>query len=145
MQDEILKEFIEESKTIVQDAKSILVRIQENLDLYPDLSKYSNAVDRIMGGSATVALGFSKDHPLHIVTDYTLTCKVLSVQLIQFANDKNLLKNCLMMLIETTEIVEKIIASLHLPNIDVRNLVPPNFIERVKELSIHFQQSKKSL
>lgn len=145
MQDEIFKEFIEESRTIVHDAKRILIRVHENLELYPDLSAYSNAVDRIMGGSATVALGLSKDHPLHIVTDFTLTCKVLSVQLIEIANDKNLLKNCLMMLIETTEILEKIIKSLHLPTSEVRDLVPPNFIERVKELSDHFHQSKKSL
>ncbi len=69
MQDEIINEFIEESKQIVQEAKNILVRVQENLDLYPDLSKYSNAIDRIMGGAANVALGFAKDHPLYIVTD----------------------------------------------------------------------------
>lgn len=142
MQDEILKEFEAESKTIVQDALLILNGILENLDQYRDLSIYSNAIDRIMGGAATVAIEYKPDHPLHLVKEYTLVCKVLSLQLAESDSNRELLKSCVALLVEATKIVEKLLRNLHLSGTEIFSVIPQNFIGNFNKISDQFKQTK---
>ena len=142
MRDEILEEFDAESKTIVQEALSILNTVLENLDQFRDLSKYSNAIDRIMGGAATVAIEYRADHPLHLVKEYTLVCKVLSLQLAESDSNRELLKSCVALLVEATKIVEKLLKSLHLSATEISSVIPQNFIFNLSKISDQFKKSK---
>lgn len=143
MEDEIFREFIAESTTIVEEAIAILTEVEENPQEFLKLTVYSNAIDRVMGGAATVAMSFEQDHSVNLVRDYAAACKSLSLQVQEVSGNAELFRTLVALLLDATEVLGRILGNLNLSTSDIKKVIPQNSIERVKVISDAFKKVKK--
>lgn len=138
---EILKEFVMESKTLIQGLVAKLEEIEGEPSLASALADYGNLVDRIMGGAKSLGLLAEKDHAIHIVSDYTAICKAVSYKGSQIKDNDEFFNVVHAFLLDATEILEVLIQKIESPVSEIKKTIPSNFIERLKWLSHQFDDS----
>ena len=143
MEDEIFRVFIADSTTILEAAIAILTEVEENPQEFLKLTVYSNAIDRVMGGAATVAMSFEQDHAVNLVRDYAAACKSLSLQVQEVSGNAELFRTLVALLLDATEVLGRILGNLNLSTSDIKKVIPQNSIERVKVISDAFKKVKK--
>lgn len=135
---EIIKEFVDESKTLVDDLVAILESIEGDFTKKSQLADYGNGVDRIMGGAKSLALLAPPDHALHMISDYAAVCKAVSYKASQINNNQQFFDICVGLLLDATENLAKLLTNIDKNADALKQNIPQAFIERLHWASDQF-------
>ncbi len=138
LDDSILKEFIEESKSLISQGLEILEEVESDPGKIKSLETYGNYVDRIMGGAKSLAMMVNKTHPLNFVSDYCALCKAVGYKSSQIVNNEPFLMICVGILLDATETLKELIDKLAEGQLIQRNAITQTFLDRLQWVSNQF-------
>ena len=135
---EILNEFIEESKSLIEESLEILSDVESDPKQGKKLENYGNNVDRIMGGAKNLALMVDAKHPLHFISDYCALCKAVGYKASQIHNNPQFYFVCVALLLDATETLLEMVINLDKQNHSFKTYLTETFLERLKWVSEQF-------
>lgn len=135
---EILNEFVQESKSLIDESLEILSEVETDPAQSQRLENYGNNVDRIMGGAKNLALMVEAKHPLHFISDYCALCKAVGYKASQIKNNPQFYFVCVALLLDATESLQDMVEHLDKDNHSFKNFLTETFLERLKWVSEQF-------
>ncbi|MEZ0390999.1 MAG: hypothetical protein ACAH59_02210 [Pseudobdellovibrionaceae bacterium] len=134
---EILREFQTESKILIAKMVQILESCEGNFDQVQSLEEYGLNVDRIMGAAKSLALNEKPGELIHKIADYAAICKAVGYKSSQIRNNEQFYDICVALLLDGTEVLQTMIASLSKP-VEIKELFSKTFLERLRWVSSEF-------
>lgn len=135
---EIVKDFVNESKTLIEDLIDLLEGIEGDFSQVQKLAEYGNGVDRVMGGAKSLAMSAPADHAVHLISDYTALCKAVGYKASQIKDNQNLFDVCVATLLDGSETLSTLLDRIDEPLSTLKNSIPQAFIERLRWVSGKF-------
>jgi len=136
---DIVKDFVIESKELIQDLIEILESIEGNFSEVGQLEEYGQKVDRIMGGAKSLALLVPLEHPLHMVADYAALCKAVGYKASQIQANPQFFDICVALLLDATETLSDWIEGLgNDTSEELKKSISATFLERLRWVSNQF-------
>lgn len=136
---EILKEFQEESKTLISYMLEILETVEGNFKQVQRLEDYGQNVDRIMGGAKSLALAAPPGHFVHKIGDYAALCKAVGYKASQIKDNPGFFDICVALLLDATEMLEEMIENLDGgESQDMKAILSSTFLDRLRWVSSQF-------
>lgn len=137
---DILNDFYEESNTLIEEMTQLLEDMEGDFSQKENLKVFANKVDRIMGAAASIAMMTDQDNGLNLVTDYTSLCKVVAYKAADITDNVKLYDVTVALLLDGIEALNVLIQKVSLPAADLKKLISPNFIERLRWISDQFSK-----
>lgn len=137
---EILKDFQEESKSLIKTMLDILENIEGDFTQVKQLEEYGQTVDRIMGGAKSLAISINnQDHFVHKVGDYSALCKAVGYKASQIKGNPQFYDICVALLLDATELLKDMIDSMieERPK-EVKKIISQTFLDRLRWVSNQF-------
>jgi len=142
---DIVKDFMLESKGIIQDLVDLLESVEGDFSQVSQLEGYGQKVDRIMGGAKSLALLVPQDHPLHMVADYAALCKAVGYKASQIQGNPQFFDICVALLLDATETLSEWIENLGKDSAeDMKSSLTTTFLERLRWVSNQFGADVRS-
>lgn len=142
---DIVKDFVIESKGIIQDLVDLLESIEGDFSQVSQLEEYGQKVDRIMGGAKSLALLVPQDHPLHMVADYAQLCKAVGYKASQIQGNAQFFDICVALLLDATETLSEWINNLGKDTVEeMKSAFTTTFLERLRWVSNQFGADVRS-
>jgi len=144
---EILKDFIAETKSLIAQMQEILQEVEEDITLASRLENYGQLVDRIMGGARVMAMDIQEQsHPIHKIADYTGICKAVGYKTSQLKENVGFYQVCVALLMDATDILEELIQEVEKgsTNFNLKQLMSQTLIDRLKWVSEKFSTEFRS-
>ena len=135
---EIVKEFVSESKNLIKQLLEMLENIEGDFSRVAQLAKYGNLADRIMGGAKSLALTAPEYHALNVISDYASLCKAVGYKASQITKNQQLFDICVALLLDGTETLNLLVDKLELSAVEIKKIIPTAFIERLRWVSGQF-------
>lgn len=140
---EILKEFQDESKTLIAKMNEIIDKCEGDYSQVESLEDFGQTVDRIMGAAKSLALMVPPDHLIHRIADYAAICKAVGYKSSQIKNNEQFYDICVALLADGTEVLEAMIDGLS-EKVELKELFTKTFLERLRWVSNEFGAEVKS-
>lgn len=140
---ELLSEFLEESRGIVADCESLLEDIENDPSQAGRLGEFANLIDRVMGAAKSLAMMAAPEHPLNIVGDITALCKAIGERGSNSARNEQLFTVTVAFLLDAVEITRELLDSLEDPDAVVTSDVRAAILDRVGMISNIYKQMPK--
>lgn len=137
---DILNDFYQESNTIIAESIELLEEMEGDFSQKESLKVFANKIDRIMGASASIAMMAEPDHGLNLVTDYTSLCKVVAYKAAEIKDNTKLYDVTVALLLDAVEALNVLIKKIDLPMAELKKVISPNFIERLRWISEQFSK-----
>ncbi|MBL7543235.1 MAG: hypothetical protein JNL11_05435 [Bdellovibrionaceae bacterium] len=134
----ILKEFIQESKSLISQSLEILEEVESDPHKLKRLEEYGNNVDRIMGGSKSLAMMVDETHSLHFVGDYCALCKAVGYKSSQILGSPDFVMICVALLLDATESLQDMVNKLESGKNIERTQLSHTFLDRLQWVSGQF-------
>lgn len=142
---DILKDFVEESKAILQDLLWLLETLEGDFSRVAELEDYGQRIDRINGGAKSLALMAAPGHPLHVIASYAELCKAVGYKASQIDNNSKFFDICVALLLDATEMLNDWIEKLEAGNTtNLRDSFSTTFLERLRWVSNQFGADVRS-
>lgn len=138
LDDSILKEFIQESKSLISQSLEILEEVEDDVTKIKRLEVYGNNVDRIMGGAKNLAMMVDGKHPLHFIGDYCALCKAVGYKSSQIKGNPDFVMICVALLLDATETLEAMINKVTASANSEKTLLSQTFLDRLSWVSSQF-------
>lgn len=135
---EILKEFQNESKILIDKMGSILEACEGDYSQVKGLEEYGQNVDRIMGAAKSLALLVGPDHLIHKIADYSAICKAVGYKSSQIQDNEQFYDICVALLMDGTEVLQVMINGLSTGSTGIQELFSKTFLERLRWVSSVF-------
>lgn len=136
---DILKDFIRESKGLIPDLIELLESIEGDFSQVKRLEDYGQKVDRIMGAAKSLALMVPLDHPLATIADYAALCKAVGYKASQIEGHPQFFDICVALLLDATETLNSWIDKLEDSSaVDLKSSFSATFLERLRWVSNQF-------
>jgi chemotaxis protein histidine kinase CheA len=136
---EILEEFQNESKILIDKMNSILEEVEGDFNQVQSLEEYGNNVDRIMGAAKSLALMAEPDHLIHKIADYAAICKAVGYKSSQIRDNEQFYDICVALLMDGTEVLQEMIDNLSAGKSGIQELFSKTFLERLRWVSSVFK------
>ena len=137
---EIVKDFVIESKTLIEELLDLLESIEGDFSQVRNLANYGNSVDRIMGGARSLAMMVPPDHALHMISDYAALCKAVGYKASQIQDNEKFFDICVALLLDATETLNLLLNNIHESGESIRKVIPVTFLERLRWVSSQFSE-----
>lgn len=137
---DILNDFYQESNTIITESIDLLEEMEGDFSQKENLKVFANKIDRIMGASASIAMMAEPDHGLNLVTDYTSLCKMVAYKAAEIQDNTKLYDVTVALLLDAVEALNVLIKKIELPMAELKKVISPNFIERLRWVSEQFSK-----
>jgi citrate synthase len=138
---EIVEEFLNESKSLIEDLVELLESIEGDFSQVKKLADYGNNVDRIMGGAKSLALMAPPEHAIHLIADYSALCKAVGYKASQINNNEKFYDICVAILLDATENLRELLNNIFEDVNKLKEEIPEAFIERLRWVSQQFNES----
>lgn len=138
LDESILKEFVQESKSLISESLEILEEVEGNPSQIKKLEIYGNSVDRIMGGAKNLALMAEPTHPIHFIGDYCALCKAVGYKSSQIVNNPDFLMICVALLLDATETLSDMVNKIASPEKVGATTLSKTFLDRLQWVSNQF-------
>ena len=142
--DEILQEFKDESKDLVEQLLDILDSAEEGFKNKSKLEEYGQIVDRIMGGAKSVAMATESPMPQQI-GNYAELCKIVGYKGSQISADGQFYIVVVAFLQDATEMLEQMV---NVTGTDkekkIREILSETFLDRLKWISERFEEGLRA-
>jgi hypothetical protein len=135
---EIVEDFVNESKHLIEDLLELLESIEGDFSQVKKLADYGNNVDRIMGGAKSLALMAPPDHALHMISDYSALCKAVGYKASHIRDNEKFFDICVALLLDATETLSDLLSRIHEDGNLLRQTITPAFIDRLRWVSQQF-------
>lgn len=137
---EMIVEFIKESKDIIVDLTEALNHAEAGTKQAAHLETYGQMVDRIFGGAKTLALHIEGGNPtLSKIGDYAAVCKAVGYKASQIKDNENFYAVCVALLMDVTDVLVEMFAKLEKhQELDPKEVISQTLIERLKWVSGKF-------
>ncbi|WP_413581691.1 hypothetical protein [Bdellovibrio sp. HCB288] len=135
---EIVKDFVSESKILIEDLIDLLEGIEGDFSQVQKLAEYGNGVDRIMGGAKSLAMSAPTDHAVHLISDYTALCKAVGYKASQIQDNQSLFDVCVATLLDGSETLSTLLDRIEEPVVALKTTIPQAFIDRLRWVSGKF-------
>lgn len=132
MDNEIIRDFVSESKQIVTECLNLLESIEGDFEQVTLLETYGNNIDRIMGGARTLGLDLSEGSVLSMISDYAAVCKNVGYKAAQIKGNEAFFNICVGLLIDGSEMLSLLLDKVEFPLEEVKKSIPDEFIGRVR-------------
>ncbi len=143
LSNEILNEFIIESKILIEKCTGVLDEVEGRLDLAPNLSKYGNLVDRIMGGALSIGAMLPPRHAVNSVADYAGICKAVGYKASQITDNEQFFDICVALLQDATDNLESLLSHLDKSPEELKKTISSTFLDRLRWVSKKFSTEYK--
>lgn len=137
---DILNDFYTESNTIIVESIDLLESMEGDFSQKENLKVFGNKIDRIMGASASIAMMAEPDHGLNLITDYTSLCKAVAYKAAEIETNTKLYDVTVALLLDAVEALNILIKKIELPMAQLKQVISPNFIERLRWVSEQFSK-----
>ena len=137
---DILNDFYQESNIIINESIELLEEMEGDFSQKQNLKVFGNKIDRIMGASASIAMMAEPDHGLNLVTDYTSLCKMVAYKAAEIDTNAKLYDVTVALLLDAVEALNILIKKIELPMAELKQVISPNFIERLRWISEQFSK-----
>jgi hypothetical protein len=142
--DEILQDFKDESKDLVEQLLDILDSAEEGFEKKQSLEEYGQIVDRIMGGAKSVAMATDSPMPEQIGT-YAELCKIVGYKGSQISTDGPFYTVVVAFLQDATEMLELMIDVTGTPKErSIKEILNKTFLDRLKWISEKFEEGLRA-
>ena len=139
--EEILVDFKEESKSLLNDMIDILENVETDMSQAQRLSDVSIFVDRIMGGARSIALDFHQDHIIHKIGDYAELCKAVGAKASKIDDNQDFYNICVAFLFDAVEMIETMFEAMDEDgDTDIREIVSDTFKDRLAWIKSQFDR-----
>lgn len=143
--DDILKEFVDESKGLIDQMIEILETVESDPSQLKQLETYGQIVDRIMGGSKVLALDYPFTHPVHSIANFSELCKLVGYKASQVTNNSHLITVVIAFLLDATETLQALNTEIMAPEPKrVSELLTATFLDRLQWLAKKFDENLRS-
>lgn len=142
---ELLSEFIAESRRLVDECESLLEDIEDDASQAPRLAEFANKIDRVMGGAKSLAMLGSPQHPLHIVGDITALCKALGERGAKAASQEQLYMLTVAFCLDAVEITRKLLVALQDPSAEAPPELKAAILDRVNWMAGIYKKIPKGM
>lgn len=137
---DILNDFYKESNMIIVESIDLLESMEGDFSQKENLKVFGNKIDRIMGASASIAMMAEPDHGLNLITDYTSLCKAVAYKAAEIETNAKLYDVTVALLLDAVEALSVLIKKIELPMSQLKQVISPNFIERLRWVSEQFSK-----
>jgi hypothetical protein len=139
--DEILVEFLNESKQLTEELIPILEKVEEDPTHYKEFDTFGQIIDRIMGGAAVLALDRPAGDPVHMIAKFTELCKVIGYKASQ-VNNPELATITASFLIDASETLLELYEQIKSGQAgSIGEYLTETFLDRLKWLAKKFDDS----
>jgi chemotaxis protein histidine kinase CheA len=138
---EIVEEFLNESKSLIDDLVDLLESIEGDFSQVKKLADYGNNVDRIMGGAKSLALMAPPEHAIHLIADYSALCKAVGYKASQITDNEKFFDICVAILLDATETLQELLNKIYEDISQLKEEIPEAFLERLRWVSQQFNES----
>ncbi len=138
LDESILKEFVQESKSLIMESLEILEEVESDPSQVKKLEVYGNSVDRIMGGAKNLALMAEAGHPIHFIGDYCALCKAVGYKSSQIVNNPDFLMICVALMLDATEMLNEMVEKLISTEKMEATTLSKTFLDRLQWVSNQF-------
>lgn len=135
---QILKDFLGESKTLIERMTDILEKCEGDFSQVQSLEDYGQNVDRIMGAAKSLAISVDPKHLIHKIGDYAAICKAVGYKASQIKDNEQFYNICVALLLDGTEVLEQMIDGVSDGKSEIKELFSQTFLERLKWVSAQF-------
>ncbi len=135
---DILEDFVQESKEIVEDLLNILEQADGDFTKVRTLEDYGQKVDRIMGGAKGLGQLADEKHPIHWVADYSAVCKAVGYKSSQIVGQEDFYNICVALLLDATENLMILINNLDSTTEEIKQILPQTFLDRLQWVAQKF-------
>ncbi len=141
LDNKILEDFINESKTLVLEMQHTLEKCEGNFKQVKSLEHYARGADRIMGAAKSLAFIIgAAEHPINKVSDYAAICKIVGNKSALIENNSDFYNTCVALLIDGTEVLAAMIDALETGEFSFNELISNTLVARLKWISTEFGQ-----
>lgn len=142
--DEIVVEFKEESKKLVEEMTEILEEVDGQYIHRFMLENFGQLVDRIMGGAKNLALVVEKPDNIAKIGKYAELCKLVGYKSSQVENEQ-LFTISVALLLDATEMLQEMINNLETDKeVDVKGLLNNTFLDRLSWIATKFDEGLRA-
>lgn len=142
--EQLLKEFKLESEELIKELLGILDDVEGRFDQRLELDGYGQKVDRIMGGSKSLAMSVDKKDRLEYIGRYAELCKLVGYKASQIENNEHFYNIVIGFLMDATEMLEEMVITLNTPQEkDLKELVSETFLERLRFINQQFDENTR--
>lgn len=143
--DEILVEFKDESKKLVDEMMEILEEVDGQFSHKFLLENYGQLVDRIMGGAKNIeTMGLAKGPAVEKIGKYAELCKLVSYKSSQVESEQ-LFTVSVALLLDATEMLQGMITQFGTAQeVEVRSLLNATFLERLTWIATKFDEKLRA-
>ena len=138
--DQIILDFIQESRTIIEDLDTALEQAEGGMAQFQHLETYGQYVDRILGGAKTLAMNIPGGHPtIEKIGDYAAVCKAVGYKASQIRDNAGFYSVCVALLMDATEVLTEMFNLLsNNQNINAKEVISQTLIDRLRWVSGKF-------
>ncbi len=133
---EILKDFQQESKNLASEMLVLLEEIEGDFNQVQKLEEFAQKVDRIMGAAKSIALAVPENKTIEQIADYTAICKSVGYKASQIKDKPEFYNVCVALLLDGTEVLNEMLDNLE--NLTVKELLSDTLLERLRWVSSQF-------
>lgn len=141
---EILEEFQNESKTLMDKMVQILESCEGDASQVKSLEEYGQTVDRIMGAAKSLALLAEPEHIIHKIADYSAICKAVGYKSSQIEGNDQFYDICVALLLDGTEVLQTMIDNVSSETLQMKELFTKTFLERLRWVSSVFSSEVRA-
>lgn len=139
--DEIVVEFKDESKKLVDEMLEILEEVDGQFNHRFLLENYGQMVDRIMGGAKNLALAIENSDNIAKIGKYAELCKLVGYKCSQVENEQ-LFTVAVALLLDATEMLQDMVKNLGTSHeVDITSLLNNTFLDRLSWVATKFDES----
>jgi hypothetical protein len=143
--DDILQDFVAESKELTAQLTEVLELVEEDPKLYKELEGFGQIVDRIMGSAKYLALDLPPEHPMHAIASFTELCKIIGYKASQVGNNENLTTTVAAFLLDATETLGELYdQTLADTKGGATALLSTTFLDRLRWLATKFDENLRA-
>lgn len=143
---EILDDFIKESKSLLEELLNILEKLEEDSSQVVKLEEYGQIADRMMGGAKNIAVNFAeKDLFFEKIIQFTELCKIVGYKASQINDNPQFFNVSVAFLLDATEMLDLMLTNFKKEKrILIKEYLSQTFLDRLKWLSEHFDKNTRS-
>lgn len=142
--DEMLVDFQEESKGLVEELVDILDEVEGEYENRSQLEKFGQVVDRIMGGAQSLEMAL--DEPsvgLSMIGKYAQICKTVGYKASQIDDNEEFYNIVVAFLLDANEMLESLVDNLG-DDSNAQSTMSETFLDRLKWISGQFKEGMRA-
>lgn len=143
--DEIVVDFKQESKDLINELHDILDDIEGEFSQKQRLEEFGQIVDRIMGSAKSLEMVFDDPTQIEKIGKYAELCKLVGYKASQIEENEQFFDIVVALLMDATDMLEEMTETLGTEKEkSIQETLSTTFLDRLQWVSQHFDQNTRA-